>query len=163
MEAVKGESLRRWGGLVASLVLVFLVAAAGRSVTDSGTGSWYAGLLQPAFAPPSWVFGPVWTALYVAMAVAAWRVWWRGGRDAAPALALYALQLAMNFGWSFLFFGLQENGWALVWIVAYAGVVALTLRAFLRHDRVAGWLLAPLLAWVAFAAALNAGFWVLNR
>lgn len=154
--------VRKWGALVVIVLLTFAASVGGSAVTESGPGTWYQQLEKPAFNPPSWVFGPVWTALYLAMAVAAWRVWIRHGHAAAGALALYAVQLLLNFGWSFLFFGMQEIGLALAEIVVYALVVAATIVAFYRKDRIAGLLLAPLLAWVLFATALNFAIWRLN-
>ncbi len=126
-------------------------------------GGWYQDLQKPAFNPPDWVFAPVWTTLFIAMAVAAWRVWRRGGRaGAGRELALYGLQLALNLGWSALFFGLREIGWALVEILVLFVAIAATTVLFWRRDRVAGLLFLPYLAWVAYATLLTAALWTLN-
>ncbi|MFW5741052.1 MAG: TspO/MBR family protein [Myxococcota bacterium] len=135
--------------------------AVGGLVTDSG---WYAQLQRPWFAPPGWVFGPVWTVLYVAMGTAAWLVWrtagWRRGR---PALTWYAVQLVLNAAWSPIFFGVRAMGWALAELVVLAVCIVGTLVAFFRVDRRAGMLLVPYLLWVVFAGVLNASLWFLNR
>lgn len=116
---------------------------------------------KPAGNPPAWVFGPVWSALYLRMAVAAWLVWRVGG--AGRGLALWVAQLVLNAFWSLLFFGLQRPGLALLDIVLLVGAIAATLHAFHRVRPLAGWLLLPCLAWVGFAAYLNVGLWILNR
>ena len=134
--------------------------ATARSVTD-----WYPTLQKPAFNPPPWVFGPVWTALYVLMGIALYGVW-RLGWDRAEvrwAIAFFAIQLALNGLWSVLFFGLRAPGLAfLEIIVLWAAIVATTL-AFWRAAPWAGALIAPYLAWVSFAAVLNGSIWLLNR
>jgi tryptophan-rich sensory protein len=103
----------------------------------------------------------VWTTLYVMMAVAAWSVWLEGPA-ARPALNLFFIQLALNFAWSFLFFGWQRPGWALVEIVVLWVFVALTMRAFFKLRPAAGTMMVPYLAWISFASYLNAGIWWLN-
>ncbi|WP_043767946.1 TspO/MBR family protein [Algiphilus aromaticivorans] len=137
---------------------VFL--AAGSLVTAPAAAGWYQTLQRPAFAPPDTVFAPAWTAIFLLMAVAGWRVWRRAGWTAAQAV--FGLQLLLNFGWSALFFGLQRPDLALAEIFLLAGAIVWTMRAFGRVERLAAWLLAPYLAWVAFAAVLNAAFVWLN-
>jgi translocator protein len=125
--------------------------------TAGGDSVWYRTLDKPAWTPPSWVFGPVWTILYAAMGLAAWRVWRRGGWSAQSApLTAFVAQLLLNFAWSFIFFGAQQIGWALVEIVCLWLAIVWTIWLFRRADRPAAWLLAPYLGWVTFAAALNA-------
>ena len=151
---------KQWVVLAVSMALPLLVGALGGIVTDSG---WYAELRRPAFAPPGWLFGPVWTALYLGMGVAAWLVWRRAGfRKARAALALYALQLVFNALWNPIFFGLRAMGWALVDIVVLAVAIVVTLIKFYRIDRSAGLLLVPYLLWVLFASVLNFSLWMLN-
>lgn len=151
--------------LLAFLLVPLLVGAGSGFVTAGAVREWYPSLVRPSFAPPSWVFGPVWTALYLMMGLAAWLVWRKAGSDPAGrvALGLFALQLVLNGLWSLLFFGLRAPGLALVEIVVLWVAIAATLRGFWRIDAAAGWLLVPYLAWVTFATALNAGFWWLNR
>ncbi|MGZ4961813.1 MAG: TspO/MBR family protein [Limisphaerales bacterium] len=146
--------------LVAWLVLCFGVAAIGALFMP---GDWYASLNKPAWNPPGWVFGPVWSALYAMMAVAAWLVWKRGGFPAQRgALTLYLVQLALNAAWTPLFFGLHRPGLAFGEIVLLWLAIGATLLAFSRVTPLAGWLLAPYLAWVSFAAVLNFALWRLN-
>jgi benzodiazapine receptor len=144
------------------LVVCFAVSALGGAVTASSVGSWYQTLAKPSFNPPDWLFAPVWTLLYVMMAVAGWLVWRRGGPARRAALALFILQLALNLGWSLIFFGAQAIGAALVEIGVLWLAILATLIAFYRIDRRAGLLLAPYLAWVSFATLLTASLWMLN-
>ena len=149
--------------LVAWLALCFAVAGLGGYWTSLGLGPWYDGLRKPPWTPPNRVFGPVWTALYAVMAVAAWLVWRRRGlaRVGLP-LALFVLQLALNLAWTGLFFALRRPGLAFGEILLLWAVILATLGAFGRVSRVAGLLLIPYLAWVTFAAALNLAIWRLN-
>jgi translocator protein len=120
-------------------------------------------LEKPAFNPPSWVFGPVWTVLYAMMAVAAWLVWREAGfGGATAALSLFFVQLALNLAWSGIFFGLRQPGWALVEIAVLWAAILATMILFFRHSTLAGWLLVPYLLWVSFASVLNAALWRLN-
>lgn len=151
-------------GLVASIALVAVVALIGGMWADTGSDSWYSSLEQPDWNPPDAAFGLVWSALYLAMAGAAWLVWRRCDRlaERRVALAVYGVQLALNLGWTGVFFGLQRPGWALVEISVLALAVAVTIGLFWNLDRIAGALLLPYLGWVVFAASLNAGVSALN-
>jgi benzodiazapine receptor len=154
---------RSWIALAGFVALCFAVAAIGGAVTAASVATWYAALAKPPFNPPDWVFGPVWTVLYVMIAVAGWRVWCRRGRPGAPlALGAWALQLALNLGWSLLFFGAHRIGAALAEIGVLLLAIVITATLFWRIDRVAGGLLVPYAAWVAFAGVLNAAIWRLN-
>ncbi len=126
-------------------------------------GDWYAALRKPAWNPPGWLFGPVWTTLYTMMAVAAWLVWKRGGFvfQRRP-LALFLGQLVLNAAWTPLFFGLHRPGMAFAVIILLWLAIAATLVAFRPVSRAAAWLLVPYLAWVGFAAVLNGTLWRLN-
>jgi tryptophan-rich sensory protein len=124
-------------------------------------GPWYESLEKPPLTPPNWVFGPVWTLLYISIAVAAWLVW-RSGHRSKPALTLWALQLVLNALWSLLFFGIERPDLALIDITVLLVILVATTVAFFRTNRLAGALLLPYVAWVAFAAYLNAGFLYLN-
>lgn len=152
-------------GLAIALAATFAAAAIGSSVTFTALGSWYSGLDKPSFNPPNSVFGPVWTVLYILMAVAAWRAW-KKGRDAGlptgTAVALFGVQLVLNAGWSIAFFGLQAPGPAFVVIVALWLAIAATILAFRRLDGWAAAMMVPYLAWVSFAGALNFSIWQLN-
>jgi benzodiazapine receptor len=139
------------------------IGALGASVVDASVDSWYADLTKPFFTPPNAVFGPVWTVLYVLMAVAAWRVWRAGDRDTRRGpLTLFALQLALNLGWTVVFFGLQKIGAAVATIVVLDVGVVVTTLAFRTIDRLAAFLMLPYLAWVVFATVLNIAIWRLN-
>jgi translocator protein len=143
------------------LTVCFAVAAIGGMVTATSVDTWYPTLAKPAFTPPDRVFGPIWTALYAMMALAAWLVWRRVGWG-ARALWLFFAQLALNLAWSVLFFGWQRIGLALVDMALLLALIALTLVAFWRIDRRAGLLLVPYLFWVAYASALNGAIWLMN-
>lgn len=149
--------------LAGFVALCLAVAAIGGAVTATSVATWYAGLAKPSFNPPAWVFGPVWTALYLMMAFAAWRVW--RARDLAgarAALGIWALQLALNLCWSLVFFGGRMIGAALAEIVVLLAAILATTHLFWRIDRLAGALLVPYAAWVGFATILNAALWRLN-
>jgi tryptophan-rich sensory protein len=149
-------------GLVA-WVAVTAVAAALGAVASAAAPSVYVTLARPAWAPPPAVFGPVWTVLYLLMAVAAWLVWrTSGARRARWPLALYVGQLALNALWTWLFFRWRLVGIALVEILVLALVIAAMLAGFYRVRPLAGLMLAPYLAWVTFASALTAAIWRMN-
>ncbi|MEQ6900943.1 TspO/MBR family protein [Nocardioides sp. YIM 152588] len=145
--------------LLGHLVAVAVVAALGGLAASSAQDT-YAALDLPPYAPPSWLFGPAWTVLYVLMAVAAWRTWRVAGLDRAQLA--YGVQLLLNLAWTPLFFSADRYAVALAEIVVLWCALAVTLVLFWRRDRVAGWLMVPYLAWVSFATALNAGIVVLN-
>jgi translocator protein len=123
--------------------------------------TWYAGLVHPALAPPTFVFAPVWTALYVLMAFAAWRVWKQTGLK-SPEMIAFAVQLVLNFAWSAVFFGLHRIGAALAEITGLDLAILVTAVLFARRDRIAGLLLLPCLAWTLFTTVLTHAFWRLN-
>jgi benzodiazapine receptor len=147
--------------LIGWLALTFCAAATGVFVS---TGGWYAALVKPAWNPPGWLFGPVWTLLYTMMAVAAWLVWQKGGWKAQKrALVLYLVQWTLNALWTPLFFGLHQPGWAFAEILVLDLAVLATLLAFWPVRRAAALLLLPYAAWIAFATVLNFTIWQLNR
>ncbi|MBA2691297.1 MAG: tryptophan-rich sensory protein [Rubrobacter sp.] len=151
--------------LVVFFAACFLAAGGGGLFTAPQTapGGWYDTLDKPFFTPPDWLFGPVWTVLYAAMALAAWIVWRkRSGTNVRPALVLFGIQLFLNMMWSVVFFGMEAPGWRLLEISALWVALSLTIAAFMRVSRLAGWLLVPYLAWETFATFLNAGIWLLN-
>lgn len=149
-------------GLLAWLLLCFAVSALG-AVASLDARDFYAELVQPDWAPPGWVFGPVWTTLFAMMAVAAWLVWRRGGfARRRSALVLFLVQLAFNALWSWLFFAWQMGGPAFFDILLLWLLIAATTIAFWRVSPAAGFLLLPYLAWVSFAAFLNLAVWQLN-
>jgi benzodiazapine receptor len=148
-----------------SLTVPLLVAGLSGFVTAKGVQEWYPTLIKPSFNPPAWVFGPVWTLLYLLMGTAAFLVWRRGLESQAvkAALAFFVLQLVLNGLWSVFFFGMRSPGLALVNIAFLWVSIGVTLVLFWRVTPVAGMLLLPYGAWVSFAAVLNASIWILNR
>ncbi len=150
-----------WLALLASVAVTGTAAAiAARSSVTSA--AFYAQLDKPAWAPPPWLFGPVWSLLYLLMALAAWRAWRAAGRDARGALGLYAAQLVLNALWTWLFFVRHVGLWATVEVLVLWVAIVATLVAFRRHDRPAALMLAPYLAWVSFASALTIAVWQRN-
>jgi tryptophan-rich sensory protein len=144
-------------------VWLALCLAAGGIGSLFTPGEWYAALAKPDWTPPGVVFAPVWTALYVLMAIAAWLVWRQAGfARALIPLAVFIDQLLLNALWSFLFFGQQQPFWALVDIIALWLAILATSVLFSRVRPIAGALLLPYLGWVTFAAALNFEIWRLN-
>lgn len=137
------------------------VGAAASLFTEPNIATWYAGLVKPSFNPPNWVFAPVWTTLYVLMAVAAWRVWQKTGLG-DPALYTFWSQLFLNFCWSGIFFGLHQPGFALAELLLLNLAILATLVLFWRRDTVAGMMLVPYLGWTCFAGLLNYEIWRLN-
>ena len=151
--------------LVAFVAACLVVAVVGSLITtpQTASGGWYGTLDKPFFTPPSWLFGPVWTVLYLSIAVSGWLFWRRAGFSGAKdPMALFFVQLGLNLLWNVAFFGLQSPGLGLVEILVLWTSILLTIIAFLRISRPAGWILVPYLAWVTFATALNAGIWWLN-
>lgn len=143
------------------LVVTLAVGAAGSLFTEPNIASWYAGLVHPDIAPPNWVFAPVWTTLYIAMAFAAWRVWRTTGLKSQEMLA-FGVQLVLNLAWSAIFFGLHQISYALGEIILLDLAILYTTLLFWRRDRVAGVVMLPYLAWSVFATVLTHAFWKLN-
>ncbi len=150
-----------WLSLLGWMALCFAAAAVGGL---AGPDSWYRAIDKPPWNPPDWVFGPVWTVLYMLMGIAAWMVWRERARAAVTIpIALFLVQLVLNSLWSWVFFRWHQPGWALVELVALWMTVLLTVLAFRKVRPVAGALLVPYLLWVAFAGVLNASIWLRNR
>ena len=153
--------MNEWLALVVAVLICFGAAALGSWATVRGLREWYPALRKPSWNPPNAVFGPVWTILYLAMAVAVWLVW-RSGDDVTVALGLFALQLALNVAWSVVFFGQRNPRGGLVVIAGLWLAIAATLVVFLSIDPLAGALFIPYLAWVTFASVLNGAIARLN-
>ncbi len=149
-------------GLLAWLVLTFVAAAIG-AVASANAGAFYAQLTRPSWAPPGWLFGPVWSALYALMGVSAWLVWRaRGLVGARIALILFITQLAANALWSWLFFLWHQGGLAFAEVLILWCLIVATVVSFWRISALATALLMPYLAWVTFASALTFAVWRLN-
>lgn len=159
-EHTTGPGSGQYLALAVFVILCFAVAATGGLFPP---GAWYRSLTRPAFAPPNWVFGPVWTVLYLMMAVSGWLVW-RTPTGTARTRALFAfgVQLVLNGIWSALFFGWHRPGLALVEIIVLWLSILVTALLFRRLSVTAAMMLVPYLMWVSFAAVLNFGFWSLN-
>jgi len=153
----------RWFFLIAWLGLCFSVAALGGRWTAAEIPTWYKTLTRPPFAPPNWLFGPVWTTLYLLMALAAWQV---SQSAATPlrawAIVLFLVQLGMNLAWSWIFFRQHAIGAAAVEVVLLWMAIGGTIELFAQVNPIAAWLMVPYWAWVAFASILNIAFWRLN-
>jgi benzodiazapine receptor len=149
-------------GFLGWVLLTFAAAAVG-AIASVNAGEFYAELARPSWAPPAWLFGPVWTALYALMAIAAWLVWRaRGFAGARTALVLFVAQLAANALWSWLFFAWQRGGLAFAEVLVLCSLILATIVAFQRISTVAAVLLYPYLAWSVFASALTFAVWRLN-
>jgi translocator protein len=148
--------------LVGFLVACFAVAGLGAAWTASSLDAWYPALNKPSWNPPNWIFGPVWSLLYLMMATSAWLVWRVDDPSKWRALGLFAVQLLLNLAWSGIFFGLRQPGLAFGEILLLWAAIAATIWSFRRYSGWAAALLVPYLAWVTFASILNFAIWRLN-
>ena len=156
------STLRQLLGLAGWILLSFAAAGAG-GIASANSGSFYTQLDRPGWAPPPWLFGPVWSALYLMMGVAAWLVWKERGFDGArTALALFIAQLAANALWTWLFFAWQEPRLAFAEILILWLMIFATIVAFWKVRALAGALLVPYLLWVTFASVLTYSLWQRN-
>jgi translocator protein len=157
-------SQRDIGGLIIAVVATEAVGGASALAAGGDFRSYFDALRKPPLTPPPAVFGPAWTTLYLLMGIAAWLVWRCGiNEQSALALGLFVAQLVFNALWSIIFFGSHRLGWALLEIALLWLMILATIVAFWRVRPLAGALLLPYLAWVSFAAYLNAGIWRLNQ
>ena len=146
----------RFVGLMTFVLLCVGAGGLGAVATTPEIGGWYKTLAKPLWNPPDALFGPVWTTLYVLMAVAAWLIWRPAGFAAAPTpLTLFTVQLALNVAWSWIFFGMHQPGWAFLEVLVLWLAIISTTVAFWRRSKIAACLMTPYLAWVSFAATLN--------
>jgi len=148
--------------IVCAVLCLALGTASGFSTIDSIT-NWYQFLDKPAFNPPNWIFGPVWTLLYLMMGVAVALIWHTPHANQKRALFLFAFQFALNLGWSFLFFNLHVLGIAFVEIIAMLIAIVFTIIEFYKINRKAAIIMIPYLCWVSFASLLNLSIWLLNK
>ena len=154
--------MSRFWKLTFAIVLCESVGILSGSFTAASIPTWYAGLSKPAFSPPNWVFGPVWTLLYASMGAAAFLIWESKNKKYKIALAIFALQLALNFAWTLLFFGLRNPVLALGEILLLWFSILITVGAFYRIRQSAAYILFPYLLWVSFATLLNFAIVYLN-
>lgn len=152
------------GKVLGAVLLCEAVGLLAGWATQTSVTTWYPTLTKPAFTPPNWVFAPVWTLLYGLMGLSAFLIWRCGLHRARvrSALAAFSVQLVLNAGWSFAFFGARSPALGLVVILFLWGALAWTLDRFFRIRPAAGWLLVPYLGWVTYALALNVAIWALN-
>jgi benzodiazapine receptor len=156
------NKLRQIAGLVVSLLIVFGIATLGGFLTNLSVATWYPSLDKPSWTPSGATIGSVWTILYSFMGIAAWIVWRLGSGGRQRPLAIYALQLLLNAGWSALFFGLRSPGLALLEIGILWLAILATSVTFWKVSKFAGVLMVPCLIWVGFAGVLNAFIWKMN-
>ncbi len=153
--------MNKWLALAAFILLCIGVAVLAGYATTQSVTTWYPTLNKPDWTPPSWLFGPVWTVLYVMMALAAWLIW-QHKPVARTAMTLFFIQLILNLLWSFAFFGARSPFLGLINILVLWLAIAATIVAFNRSSRSAAMLLIPYFCWVSFATALNFTIWQLN-
>ena len=151
--------------LIFSIGVCFLAAGVGSVFTTSVIDTWYATLNKPFFNPPNWIFGPVWTLLYLLMGISLYLVWVTKTEKKAKRLGItfFFIQIALKVLWSILFFGLKSPIGAFIGIIVLWLAIYLTIRKFLEVSKLAGWLLIPYLAWASFATILNLSTVFLNR
>ena len=150
--------------LIAAIIVCQLAGIIGSLFTSPSIPGWYASLIKPSFNPPNWIFGPVWTTLYLLMGIALFLVWEKSKKDkcAKIAIIIFAIQLVLNTFWSILFFGMQSPAFAFGEIIILWAAIAATIFAFYRISVPAAALLIPYILWVSFAAVLNFFIWRLN-
>lgn len=150
--------------LILSVSIPLAVGAVAGTATAREIPGWYAGLVRPGIAPPNWVFGPVWTTLYILMGISLYLVWkLPPDKVRNLAMAAFGIQLVLNFFWTFIFFSCKAPGWAFVEIIALWIMLGITIVLFYRLKPAAAWINLPYLLWVSFAAILTWSYWRLNR
>lgn len=156
--------MKNWVKLLISLALPQIAGISGVLFTETGEGSWYRQINRPSWNPPGWVFGPVWTMLYIMMGIAFYLVWKSSASEKLkrPAMTFWIIQLALNFFWTVIFFGAHQPGWATLEIIVLWIFILLTILAFFRINKTAAWLMVPYLLWVSFASVLTATIWQMN-
>lgn len=150
--------------LLIAIAIPVLVGGISGFFTVTGVESWYQTIQKPSWNPPNWVFGPVWTTLYIMMGIALWLVWKEDTSRELKMIAaiLFGVQFILNFFWSFIFFKLEQPGFAFLEILFMWVAILATIFAFAQVNKTAAWLLVPYISWVSFAAILNFTIWRLN-
>lgn len=149
--------------LIIAVAIPLAVGAVAGMFTSKAVPGWYATLIRPSFAPPNWLFGPVWTTLYILMGISFYLIWkMEPGRDRNRGITIFAVQLFFNFIWSFIFFYYKQIGWALADIIILWVLLVSMLVLFYKLRPLAAFLNIPYLLWVSFASVLNGAYYVLN-
>lgn len=149
--------------LLISIMIPLVIGFTSGFFTASGVNEWYTTLNRPSFNPPNWLFGPVWTTLYILMGISLYLVWKQPVSEARnSAIWIFALQLTLNFFWSIIFFYWHQIGIALIEIIVLWGLILLMIYRFYHINPTAAWLNIPYIMWVSFATILNAAYWKLN-
>lgn len=151
--------------LILSIAVPLLIGFTASLFTVTGVGSWYQSIQKPSWNPPNWVFGPVWTTLYILMGIAFYLIWTSANheKEKRKAISLFILQLVANFFWSFIFFNQHQVALAFAEILVLWLLILFTIFSFARINKAAAWLMVPYISWVSFAAILNFTIWQLNR
>lgn len=164
MESSEKITIRSYPMLAAAILFCLIVGSLGSLVTVTGPGSWYSALQKPFFAPPNWVFAPVWTTLFILMGIALYLVWQCGteNREVKIALGIFGVQFFLNVIWSFLFFSLRSPLLGFIDIIILWVAIVVTIGAFYRVKKSAAYFLIPYIAWVTLASALNGAVYFMN-
>jgi tryptophan-rich sensory protein len=164
MDFVSSLKVQSVPKLVAAVLFCLVLGSLGSIVTVTGSGSWFAQLVKPSFQPPNWLFGPMWTTLFILMGIALYLVWELGTEkpEVRFALGIFGAQFALNIIWSFLFFGLQSPLLGLLDIIILWWMILATIILFYRIRKGAAFFLIPYIAWVTIATAVNAAIYLLN-
>ena len=148
--------------LILAIVICELAGVIGSVFTAGSVSTWYVTLAKPVFNPPNWLFGPVWTLLYLLMGISLWLVWRSKSKFKSIAILFFSIQLLLNILWSIIFFGLKSILGALIEIILLWALIIITIILFHRISKTAAWILLPYILWVTFAAILNFSIWLLN-
>lgn len=164
MKSSNKITIQSYRKLAAAILLCVLAGSLGSLVTITGPGSWYSSLEKPFFAPPNWLFAPMWITLFVLMGIALYLIWESGTerRDVRVALGIFGLQFLLNILWSFLFFGMKSPLLGFIDILLLWVMILFTIRAFYQVKKSAAYFLIPYIAWVTLASALNGAIYFMN-
>lgn len=156
--------IKSWPKLLLSILIAQGAGIIGSVFTTSEINNWYRGIIKPSFNPPNWLFGPVWTLLFLLMGISLYLIWIAHGKEKIKekAVAIFIAQLVLNIFWSVLFFGLHQPGLAFLEIIILALAILTNIYYFSKLDKYAAYLLVPYILWVSFAAILNFAIWRLN-
>ncbi len=149
--------------IISIIICVGIGGIAGYLTAGESSGEWFRNLQKPSFQPPNWIFGPVWTTLYILMGISLWKVWKKpNSRERNIAITIFFAQLLFNFLWSVIFFNWHAIGMALIDILILWVLILATIFSFARHSKIAAWLLVPYISWVSFATILTYTIWQMN-